>query len=307
MKFPNFKYLYLEENHDVSVRSHSLGYYFVLWDVEIYKIHLKYPYLTFLKYIYNDNDGYDGYEDFTELTMRKFENNLIKYENKYAYNGKITHALYNYNGCEYYYKELSYFNNENKLGKEDNYVEIYDFIGFVNNKILFEKSNNYSVQYIDIVIGERYDMEKNLIIDFIDNIKYFKFLKSFCLIFEAEYFIDNKNLVNLVNNLSTLKLLENIVILVLDNINISKEDENIILNKIKNIKIENKKDYFLIELESKIFYEERFIRLKIIPGILSETNINNPKKTNRNTSRKLENIYFSLTEGAWIKDGEIYY
>ena len=61
------------------------------------------------------------------------------------------------------------------------------------------------------------------------------------------------------------------------NINISKENENIILNKIKNIKIEKTNDYFLIELESKIFYEERFKRLKIIPGILSKTNINNYK------------------------------
>ena len=112
-------------------------------------------------------------------------------------------------------------------------------------------------------------MEKKLITDFIDNIKNFKFLKSFCLIFESEYFINSKNLINLANNLSTLKLLENIAILVLGKINISKENENIILNKIKNIKIENKKDYFLIELESKIFYEERFERLKIIPGILS--------------------------------------
>ena len=109
--------------------------------------------------------------------MRKFENNFIKYEYKYAYNGNMPHAYYQYDMYEYYYKKYSYFNNENNLGKEDNYVEIYDFIGFVNNKILFEKSNNYSVQYIDIVIRERYDMEKKLITDFIDNIKNFKFLK----------------------------------------------------------------------------------------------------------------------------------
>ena len=107
-------------------------------------------------------------------------------------------------------------NNENNLGKEHNFVEIYNFIGLFSNEILFEKSNNYSVQYIDIIIGKGYDMEKNIILDFIDNIKYFKFLKSFCLIFEAEYFIDSKNLLILVDNLSTLKLLENIVILVLD-------------------------------------------------------------------------------------------
>ena len=311
LNFPNLKYFYSEENGDVSIKKFSLNYYLFFWNVDLNEIHLKYPCLTFFKYIYNDNDGYDGYEDFTEITMRKFGNNFIKYERKYAYNG---------HGDEYYSKSYSYFNNENNLGKEDNFVEIYNFIGLVSNKILFEKSNNYSVQYIDIIIGKGYDMEENIIIDFIENIKYFKFLKSFCLIFEAEYSIDSKNLLILVDNLSTLKLLENIVILVLDggfkarrgfiegirerghayirrgrgmnrgrlsreniggnrgsNINISKEDENIILNKIKNIKIEKTNDYFLIELESKIFYEERFKRLKIIPGILSETNINNYK------------------------------
>ena len=84
-------------------------------------------------------------------------------------------------------------------------------------------------------------------------------------------------------------------------INISKEIENIILNKIKNIKIENKKDYFLIELESKIFYEERFKRLKILPHILSETNINNHKKTYRNCSEKIEN-----SEDNWIENKKIF-
>jgi len=265
MNFPNLKYFYSEENENVSYKKNSLSYYCFFWNVSLDEIHLKYPCLTFFKYIYNDNHGY---EDFKEISMRKFENNFIKYEYKYAYNGHED---------EYYYKKFSYFNNENNLERKDNYVEIYNFNGLVNNKILFEKSNNYSVQYIDIIIGHEYDKEKNIknkIIDFIDNIKYFKFLKSICLIFETEDFINSKNLLILVNNLSKLKLLENIVILILGNINISKEDKNIILNKIKNIKIEKKKDYFLIELESEIFYEERFKRLKIINGILSEKNIN---------------------------------
>ena len=58
----------------------------------------------------------------------------------------------------------------------------------------------------------------------------------------------------------------------------TKEDEIIILNKFKNIKIkkeEKEEKYFLIELESEIFYEPRNKRFNINkPNILSEININ---------------------------------
>ena len=147
-------------------------------------------------------------------------------------------------------------------------TNIYDDI----YKILFKKndSNNYSIQYLDIIIPE-----KSNILNFIDNIKYFKLLKSFCLIVEDESFIESRYLLNLVINLSSLKLLENIGILVFGNINMAKEDEKKILNKIKNIKIKKDEKYFLIELESELFYEPRNKRLNINkPCILSEININ---------------------------------
>jgi len=162
-----------------------------------------------------------------------------------------------------------------KIGNLDNYVEIYHKLTNIYDdiyKILFKKndSNNYSIQYLDIIIPE-----KSNILNFIDNIKYFKLLKSFCLIVEDESFIESRYLLNLVINLSSLKLLENIRILVFGNINMAKEDEKKILNKIKNIKIKKDEKYFLIELESELFYEPRNKRLNINkPCILSEININ---------------------------------
>ena len=106
-------------------------------------------------------------------------------------------------------------------------------------------------------------------------------LKSFCLIVEVEALFQSKDLLNLVSNLSSLQLLENIGILIFGNINMTKEDEIIILNKFKNIKIkkeekeEKEEKYFLIELESEIFYEPRNKRLNINkPNILSEIDIN---------------------------------
>jgi len=162
-----------------------------------------------------------------------------------------------------------------KIGNLDNYVEIYHKLTNIYDdiyKILFKKndSNNYSIQYLDIIIPE-----KSNILNFIDNIKYFKLLKSFCLIVEDESFIESRYLLNLVINLSSLKLLENIGILVFGNINMAKEDEKKILNKIKNIKIKKDEKYFLIELESELFYEPRNKRLNINkPCILSEININ---------------------------------
>jgi len=96
MNFPNLKYFYSEENGNVSYKKNSLSYYCFFWNVSLDEIHLKYPCLTFFKYIYNDNDHYDKFE---EISMRKFENNFIKYEYKYAYNG---------GGDEYYYKKFSY-------------------------------------------------------------------------------------------------------------------------------------------------------------------------------------------------------
>ncbi len=55
----------------------------------------------------------------------------------------------------------------------------------------------------------------------------------------------------------------------------AKEDEKKILNKIKNIKIKKDEKYFLIELESELFYEPRNKRLNINkPCILSKININ---------------------------------
>jgi hypothetical protein len=86
LNFPNLKYFYSEENHDYSVIHIRLDYCLFFWNVDLNEIHLKYPCLTFFKYIYNDNDCYEGYEDFTEITMRKFGNNFIKYECKNAYN-----------------------------------------------------------------------------------------------------------------------------------------------------------------------------------------------------------------------------
>jgi hypothetical protein len=214
--------------------------------------------------------------------MRKFENNLIKYEKRYAdskiFDGK--HDPY-----EIYYNTCSYFNNKKNIGNSDNYVEIYyKYANIYDNdiyKILLEKSdfNNYSIQYLDIIISKEINM-----LDFIDNIKNFKFLKSFCLIVEVESLFQSKDLLNLVSNLSSLQLLENIGILIFGNINMTKEDEIIILNKFKNIKIkkdekeekeEKEEKYFLIELESEIFYEPRNKRLNINkPNILSEIDIN---------------------------------
>ena len=241
--FPNIQYFLIEyyinltnpDCHENSMR--YFGFYDGHNDLNNYlnNIHLIFPYLSFFKYLKIENFRFIGDMHRYEITMRKFENNLIKYEKRYAdskiYDGK--HDPY-----EIYYNTCSYFNNKKNIGNSDNYVEIYyKYANIYDNdiyKILLEKSdfNNYSIQYLDIIISKEINM-----LDFIDNIKNFKFLKSFCLIVEVESLFQSKDLLNLVSNLSSLQLLENIGILIFGNINMTKEDEIIILNKFKNIKI----------------------------------------------------------------------
>lgn len=185
--FPNIQNFLIEyyidlanpKYYDKSMR--YFGFYDRHNDLNNYlnNIHLIFPYLSLFKYIKIENFRFLGEVRRNEIIMRKFKNNLIKYEKRHALS-QIYEGYYN--NYEIYLNTCSYFNSTKNIGNLDNYVEIYHKLTNIYDdiyKILFKKndSNNYSIQYLDIIIPE-----KSNILNFIDNIKYFKFLKSFCLI-----------------------------------------------------------------------------------------------------------------------------
>ena len=83
---------------------------------------------------------------------------------------------------------------------------------------------------------------------FIENLKYFKFLRVFYLDAKNKNIISKNNLLNIINNLSTLKLIENIKIEVMNKIGLDNNEEKNIIDCFGEIQIRQKDESVLIQL-----------------------------------------------------------
>ena len=121
-----------------------------------------------------------------------------------------------------------------------------------------EKDNLKYLQYIGLTINKN-----NLygIRVLVEKLKYFLFLRSFCLVVEDNSTINKKDLLDIIKNLSKLILIENIKIEI--NIDLDKEEEKNILSCIEGLEINKKGKKILIELNSGFFNDKRRVRVNL--------------------------------------------
>lgn len=107
--------------------------------------------------------------------------------------------------------------------------------------IITNKVNLKYLQFIGIFINrnrEIFDDRNglNIIKVLIENLKYFLFLKGFCLVAKNKSIMTKKDLLDIINNLSKLSLIENIKI-EFEDIDLNESEAKNILNCIEGIKI----------------------------------------------------------------------
>ena len=129
---------------------------------------------------------------------------------------------------------------------------------------LFEKidKDNYFLQYIDLTLKR--EISEQLINIFIENIKHLKFLRAFSLVIKRTSHFGREQLLALIDNLSNLKLLENIKIEC--PFLVSKCDGKKIVNSIRGISVKNAKEKLekaIIELYSDILNKTKIEKLNI--------------------------------------------
>ena len=140
--------------------------------------------------------------------------------------------------------------DEYKKDFPENIEEIYED-GYENRlfKMIKKGDNLKYLQFIGIFINGKNVGEINVLIE---NLKYFLFLKGFCLMAVDKSIITKKDLLDIINNLSKLSLIENIKIEVA-NIDLNESEEKNILACIEGIKINKIEKKTIIELNSEIF------------------------------------------------------
>ena len=122
------------------------------------------------------------------------------------------------------------------------------------------------MQYIDLTIKR--EISEQLMNILIENIKHLKFLRAFSLVIKKTSHFGREQLLELIDNLSNLKLLENIKIEC--PFLVRKSDEKKIANKIRGISVKNKKEKVekaIIELDSGILNKTKIEKLNISKGI----------------------------------------
>ena len=192
-----------------------------------------------------------------EIIVRRCGKDYFKYD---TYSNSYVHGF----RCR---KDLCvkkfYYSKRERLKKDipENYEEIYENgNGGHLFDIITKKENLKYLQFIGIFVDiyskgifvhrrNGLDIIKVLI----ENLKYFIFLKGFCLVAKYKSIITKKDLLDIINNLSKLSLIENIKIEVAD-IDLNESEEKDILGCIEGIKINKSEEKnILLELNSEIF------------------------------------------------------
>ena len=251
---PNLEYLFILFRNEAKINKSDISKNFKnLLGGDLNKIHLIYSKLMYCNIIYtypnttlHIGKGLTRHY-YNEITFRRYGKDLFKYETHEYSNRPHFHKSTNDLYIKKFYCSKS---DEYKKDFPENIEEIYED-GYENRlfKMIKKGDNLKYLQFIGIFINGKNVGEINVLIE---NLKYFLFLKGFCLMAVDKSIITKKDLLDIINNLSKLSLIENIKIEVA-NIDLNESEEKNILACIEGIKINKIEKKTIIELNSEIF------------------------------------------------------